>query len=508
MASPSEKLAKSLEALEVFQREGRTCIRFDDMGRTDRQRLIRNGFLRLVMRGWYIATRPDENSGESTAWYASFWGFCSEYLTERFGTDWCLSPEQSLLLHAGNWTVPKQLLVRASGGSNRPVTLLHDTSLLDVRQTLPSENDQAMLEGMRVYGIDAALIAASPNFFVNYPTEARALLAIQRDATGLLARLLSGNHTAIAGRLAGAFRNIGADRIADDILSAMRAAGHEVREADPFDHRLEGFIFTREPSPYVHRIRLMWEKMRHDIPAQFPLPPAKRNDIDAYLNAVDDIYVTDAYHSLSIEGYRVTRDLIERVRDGKWNPDANEADKAHKDAMAARGYYQCFSVVKDSVASVLKGANAGEIADKDHSTWYQQMFGPSVEAGLIEAVSLAGYRNGQVFIRGSQHRPLNSDAVRDAMPAFFELLRSEADPAVRIVLGHFIFVYIHPYFDGNGRMGRFLMNVMMASGGYPWTVIPVGERNRYMSALEQASVHQNIIPFAEFLADQIRKPTK
>ena len=105
------------------------------------------------------------------------------------------------------------------------------------------------------------------------------------------------------------------------------------------------------------------------------------------------------------------------------------------------------------------------------------------------------------------HVPLRAEAVRDAMPTFFELLRNEPDPAVRVVLGHFIFVYIHPYFDGNGRMGRFLMNVMMAAGGYPWTVIPVQTRDRYMAALEAASVDQNIIPFAEFLAEQIRKPT-
>lgn len=53
------------------------------------------------------------------------------------------------------------------------------------------------------------------------------------------------------------------------------------------------------------------------------------------------------------------------------------------------------------------------------------------------------------------------------MPAFFTLLTDEPDPTVRIVLGHFIYVYIHPYYDGNGRTGRFLMNVMMAAGGYP-----------------------------------------
>jgi Fic family protein len=101
--------------------------------------------------------------------------------------------------------------------------------------------------------------------------------------------------------------------------------------------------------------------------------------------------------------------------------------------------------------------------------------------------------------------PMNSDAVRDALPTLFDLLREEQEPAVRVVLGHFLFVYIHPYMDGNGRMGRFLMNVMLASGGYPWTVIPVSERTAYMSALEQASVLEDIVPFARFVGGLVEK---
>ena len=72
----------------------------------------------------------------------------------------------------------------------------------------------------------------------------------------------------------------------------------------------------------------------------------------------------------------------------------------------------------------------------------------------------------------------------------------------------FIFVYIHPYPDGNGRIGRFLMNAMLASGGYPWTIIPLAEREKYMSTLESASVEQNIKPFAQFLASLINRAKK
>ena len=168
--------------------------------------------------------------------------------------------------------------------------------------------------------------------------------------------------------------------------------------------------------------------------------------------------------------------------------------------MAARGYWQAFQSVQESLKKILDGGNPVEAVDEDHSKWHGELFGPSVVAGIISAVDLAGYRNGPVYLRRSMHVPPPGEAVRDCMPAFFDLLREETNSAVRVVLGHFIFVYIHPYMDGNGRMGRFLMNTMLASGGYPWTVIPVDQRDAYMAALEAASVGQNIVPFAELLA--------
>lgn len=501
MPSAAEKLASSLEELETLQSGGSIAIRSKDMSRTHRERLLKAGFLKEVMKGWYIPSRPDENAGESTAWYTSFWRFCAQYLSDRFGTDWSLSPEQSLIIHAGNTTVPAQLLVRAVKGGNSKTDLPHNTSLFETRATIASDEALEIVDNLRLFSVEDALILVPEVFFQNHPTEARTVLAMMPDASRLLGKLLDGGHTRAAGRLAGAFRSIGSEKVADEILAAMKAASHDVREINPFEQSILVPNAGRITSPHVHRIRLKWESMRDDVIDLFPKAQPITNDIDAYLKQIDEIYVTDAYHSLSIEGYRVSPELIDKVRSGTWNPETDEQDRALKDALAARGYWEAFQRVKESIRAVLEGADAGEVVERDLSDWYRNLFAPSVTAGILKASQLAGFRSSPVYIRQSQHVPMSPEAVRDCMPVFFDLLKAEDDPTVRIVLGHFIFVFIHPFLDGNGRIARFLMNVMMAAAGQPWTVIKLEQRAAYMAALETASVKEDIRPFAAFLAE-------
>jgi Fic family protein len=152
---------------------------------------------------------------------------------------------------------------------------------------------------------------------------------------------------------------------------------------------------------------------------------------------------------------------------------------------------------------VLEGRDAGTVVEADLSEWYRDLFAPSVTAGILKASQLAGYRSSPVYIRQSQHVPMSAGAARDCMPVFFEFLREEHNPLVRVVLGHFIFVFIHPFADGNGRTARFLMNVMLAAAGRPWTVLKVDNRDAYMASLERASVHEDIWLFIQFLATAV-----
>ncbi len=504
MPNPNEKLAESLAALQELQKRGRRVFQSKELSRIHRERLLQNGFLQEVMKGWVISSSPSARAGDSTPWYASFWEFCARYSIDRFDDEWHLSPEQSLFLHAENTVIPTQVVVYSPRGTNHTMNLLFGTSLYDLKQAqMPLAADLAVRDGLRLFSPAAALVRVPEAFFLRNPVETQVVLASIADSSDVLRLLLNGGHSKKAGQLAAAFRRIGRPEIADEILKTMKGAGYDVRESDPFAPQQKFGELRPTTAPIVGRLQAMWESMRQSVIDAFPKAPGLPQNKDAYLRFVDEIYQHDAYHSLSIEGYSVTPALIERVRQGDWDPDHHDDDRKNRDALAARGYWQAFQLVKGTVADVLGGANPGTLVRTAHKDWYRELFQPCVAAGLIPAGALAGYRNEAVYLRTSRYVPPRWEAVRDAMPALFDLLEKETEPSVRAVLGHWLFGYIHPYPDGNGRMARFLMNVMLASGGYPWTVIRVEDRNAYLSALDRASIDMDIGRFAAFVAERV-----
>lgn len=504
MATPQEKLAESLATLRAQQRDGRRVFHATEIARTHRVRLVRAGFLQEAIKGWLVSSSPQSEPGDSTPWFASFREFCARYAEARFGDRWHLAAEPSLLIQAESTVIPEQLVICAPRGSQNMIALPFGTSLFDLRlKRMPPSADLVVRDGLRLLRPEAALVRVPEAFFRHRPVEAQVALAGIADAAGILQRLLDGGHSVVAGRLAGAFRRIGRADIADEISAAMKSAGYVVRETDPFAPRLALAPMEAPEPPIVARVRALWESMRPTVIAAFPPAPGRPRNRRTYLKIIDGLYQNDAYHSLSIEGYRVTPKLIERVRQGEWDPDA--ADRNSRDALAARGYWQAFQLVKQAVAQVLAGAEAGALVRTAHGDWYRELFQPSVVAGIIPASALAGYRREPVFLKSSRHVPPRADALRDAMPVLFDLIETETKPAVRAVLGHWLFGYLHPYPDGNGRMARFLMNVLLASGGYPWTVIRVEDRAAYMAALERASVELDIRSFATFVAEQVRQ---
>lgn len=500
MPTPQHALATALQ--RVRGRATGEVVRGPDISRPDRLLLTKRGFLVEIIKGWYALTTPQAVSGDTTFWHAHFWGFVSAYLRHRFDRDYSLSAEHSLDLLTGSTQTPAQLIVIAGKGGTSTVALPNRTSLLIYadKKNLPETTD--LRQGVQVMPLAPALVRVSPAFFRHSTTSAEIALRLVRPED--LSRVLLGESgsLAAAGRLVGAFRHCGLEEEAGRLAADLTAAGLEFKESNPFvaPPRLPaGLLFT---SPYVGRLKALWENMHPVVNEIFPTAPGTP-PAEAYLSRVAEIYTHDAYHSLSIEGYQVTPELISRIAAGGWNPESDGSDIGQVNAMAAKGYRETFQAVTTSLQEILGGQPAPTVINRDLAGWYRALFSPSVQAGLLPAYALAGYRNRPVFIRGSEHVPPPQEAVPELLDTLFGLLAHEPSAGVQAVLGHFLFVYIHPYSDGNGRIGRFILNACLASGGHPWTVIRVEQRKAYMAALENASVRHDISDFTRFVAAEM-----
>jgi hypothetical protein len=400
MSPVNEKLASSLEVLGALQKDGQRIFTSSALSRTHRDRLKQAGFLVPVIKGWWMAANPAARPGDTTAWYASFWEFVARYSRSRFGEAWHLSPEISLLLHAEATDVPRHVVIHAPEGTNHTIDLPFGTSLFDyLVDSFPGSAHLTERNGLRLLAPAAALVRVQPAFFRTRPVEAQVALAGVRDPSELLAQLLADDRTVVAGRLVGGLRRIGRQAAADEIAATMARAGHRVRESDPFETDRPFPQIHPRTSPIVARMQGMWEAMRPSVVNVFPDPPRVQAP-EVYLERVEAMYERDACHSLSIEGYRVTPQLIERVRTGAWDPHANVEDRESRDALAARGYWQAFRRVKETVSEVLADpASAAAITDQQHRAWYRELFQPAVAAGILEPAQLAGYRTNPVYIR-------------------------------------------------------------------------------------------------------------
>ncbi|MBI5298791.1 MAG: Fic family protein [Deltaproteobacteria bacterium] len=502
--APNKLLALSLAKAKTASREG--VLKATDIDRDTKARLIAAKCLMPIIRGWYLLATPGTGGG-STVWFGGFWSFVRYYLEDRFGKKgYCLSAESSIDLHSGESSIANQITVLTKKNSNQIVALPHNTSLFLYKEAKKFPLQMETLRNINVMPPALALCRLSPAYFSNKPLNVEITLRLLPSVSDISRILLEGQMISAANRLVGAYFTLGENNKANQIAEDMAAMGHILATTNPF--------LTYEPiigkspglkSPYTGRITALWEKMRDSVLKVFPDEPGYHQKPDTIFKYIHGLYSQDAYHSLSIEGYQITETLIDKIAKGDWDPDNNEDDKNHRNALAAFGYHQAFEAVTKNIRTLLaKKKNAGEIFEENLQTWYRELFSPLIQANLLKTSDLAGYRNNQVYIRNSRHVPPPASAVVDCMETLFVLLKKEKKASVRAVLGHFIFVYIHPYMDGNGRIGRFLMNLMLVSGGYPWTIIRMEHRKVYMDALEQASVHKNITPFAKFILSEMK----
>lgn len=122
--------------------------------------------------------------------------------------------------------------------------------------------------------------------------------------------------------------------------------------------------------------------------------------------------------------------------------------------------------------------------------------GATPAAGQLHALttekllpSAGHYRDGPVSIRGSRNIPPPWQRIPELMVIWLAWQDGgslEHRPIVRAALAHEAFLNIHPFYDGNGRVARLLLNLQLMRDGYPTVLIQRGVRETYIRALEAA----------------------
>jgi Fic family protein len=117
------------------------------------------------------------------------------------------------------------------------------------------------------------------------------------------------------------------------------------------------------------------------------------------------------------------------------------------------------------------------------------------------------YRNSNVFIGGADHTPPDAlqvpDQMRDLINWFIKN-RKKLHPVELSAQLHHRLVYIHPFFDGNGRTARLVMNIVLMRSKYPLVVILKNDRKKYYRVLDQAD-KGNLKPVVQFVAQAVER---
>ncbi len=100
------------------------------------------------------------------------------------------------------------------------------------------------------------------------------------------------------------------------------------------------------------------------------------------------------------------------------------------------------------------------------------------------------FRKVPIYIRGSNMTPPPADEVQRLIREWVAWISGEGlqyDPVTRATIAHHGFEAVHPFEDGNGRVGRLLLNLMLMSEGYPPALLLHDWRVRYIRALSEAN---------------------
>ncbi|MGB2579428.1 Fic family protein [Elusimicrobium simillimum] len=190
------------------------------------------------------------------------------------------------------------------------------------------------------------------------------------------------------------------------------------------------------------------------------------------------------YTSNHIEGNTLTRHETEMaITEG-----ITTAEKPIKDYIEATNHADAFKLVLE-LASKKEDISENDIL-KIHK---------EVLKGINEEYA-GRYRTVRVRISGSTVIMPNPLKVPDLMEKFVKHINSKDLSVPEMALdAHFKFVSIHPFIDGNGRVGRLLMNLILLKGGYWPIIIRPRDRKQYINSIEKGQLTESLEQYNNFM---------
>ena len=249
---------------------------------------------------------------------------------------------------------------------------------------------------------------------------------------------------------------------------------------------------------------------------------ARTEDEKDAVQEFERAFVTRFVHnSASIEGTTLTEIETELVLEGEFVP---SDDKQVSDMFAVKGCAESYEYMLSLVEKTQDGC--GAIAVDTSSTEQSKFSNDSSHAlshipseNFIKDVHLrcvldcqprcrGVYRNIPVVIRGSKIVPANVARVRELMQdLIFDAENSQQHPIVKACAFHTMFENIHPFRDGNGRVGRAMLNYMLLVCGYRPVAIKNNDRAKYLSTLQSWQVDFEPEPFIYMVVESVLDET-
>ncbi len=199
------------------------------------------------------------------------------------------------------------------------------------------------------------------------------------------------------------------------------------------------------------------------------------------------------YNSNAIEGNSLTlKETFLVINEG-----ITVKGKPLKDHLEAKDHHAALEFLYDLIAK-----------DKKHTI--SEMLIRNLHQIIIQETDKewAGkYRNANVIIGGAKHAPPDALEVPQKMRDLMSWLNAKKGRVNSIELAallHHTLVYIHPFFDGNGRTARLVMNVLLMQAGYPLVIILKNDRKKYYDVLSKAD-NGKYEPLVKFIAQSIER---